>query len=256
MAPSPYPFGLRNVVATFASTYASAHTEPSGRHQRFALDLSATTSAHTHTDSSDEDEAWAGADFSGLRDPQAMRLFLATSDYCFGYSDSDYEGAYDPTRECFHIGLGMLGASNESEGVGNRAPLRQGAGDATPPRIEPPAARNENPAPKELRRLDLGQLRELQAKVEQDQLLLQQLRDTLEQEQRGRGDGGAARRRARDVNHHINNDEGGEQPPIFNRASQNIAAAAMLLQTMPEPSTSEGRWAHGELRDLLETAVV
>ena len=97
MAPSPYPFGLRNATATFASAYASAHTEPSGRHQRFVLDLSATTSAHTHTDSSEEDEAWAGVDFSGLCDPQAMRLFLAASDYCFGYSDSDDEGTYDPT---------------------------------------------------------------------------------------------------------------------------------------------------------------
>ena len=84
-------------------------------------------------------------------------------------------------------------------------------------------------------------------KVEQDRLLLQQLRDTLEREQRGRGDGGAARRRARDVNHRINNNEGGEQPPIFNRASQNITAAAMLLRMMPEPSTSEGRRVHGEL---------
>ena len=122
-------------------------------------------------------------------------------------------------HECFHIGLRMPRASNESEGAGNCSPLCQGAGNATPPRVEPPAARNENPAPEELRRLDLEQLHELQAKVEQDRLLLQELQDTLEQEQRGCGDGGAARRRARDVNHYINNDEGGEQPPIFNRAS-------------------------------------
>ena len=65
MAPSPYPFGLSNAIAT----YASAHVEPSGRHQRFALDLNATTSTHTHTDFSEEDEAWTGADFFGLRDP-------------------------------------------------------------------------------------------------------------------------------------------------------------------------------------------
>ena len=97
MAPSPYPFGLRNDTATFASAYASTHTEPSGRHQRFVLNLSATTSAHTHTDSSEEDEAWAGADFSELRNPQATCLFLAASDYYFGYSNSDDEGTYDPT---------------------------------------------------------------------------------------------------------------------------------------------------------------
>ena len=69
----------------------------------------------------------------------------------------------------------MLGASNENEGAGNRSPLRQGAGDATPPLVEPRAAQNENVAPEELRRLDLEQLRELQAKVDQDRLLLQQL---------------------------------------------------------------------------------
>jgi len=171
MAPSPYPFGLRNAAA-YASSYASAHTEPSGRHQRFALDFSATTSAHTHTDSSEEDEAWAGADFSGLCDPEAMRHFLAASDYCFGYSDSDDEGTYDPTRECFHIGLGMPGVGNEHEGAGDRSPLHQGAGDATPPLFELRVARNVNAAPEELRCLDLEQLREPQAKVDQDRLLL------------------------------------------------------------------------------------
>ena len=146
MAPSPYPFGLRNAAATYTSTYASAHTEPSGRHQCFALDFLATTSAHTHTDSSEEDEAWPGMDFSRLHDPGAMHRFLAASDYCFGYSDSDDEGTYDPTRECFHIGLGMPRAGEEDEGAGSRSPLCPGTGTTTPPRIVLPAARNENPA--------------------------------------------------------------------------------------------------------------
>ena len=120
--------------------------------------------------------------FLELHDPGAMRHFLAASDYCFGYSDSDDEGTYDPTRECFHIGLGMPGANNENEGAGDRSPLRQRAGDATPPLVEIRAARNVHASPEELRCLDLEQLRELQAKVDQDRLLLQQLRDTLEQE--------------------------------------------------------------------------
>ena len=135
----------------------------------------ATTPTHAHADSSEEDEAWAGADFSGLRDPEAMCRFLAASHYCFGYSDSDDESTYNPTRECFHVGLGMPGASNEGERAGNRSPLCQGAGDATPPLVELRAAQNVNAAPEELRRLDLEQLRELQAKVDQDRLLLQQL---------------------------------------------------------------------------------
>ena len=118
MAPSPYPFGLSNDAAVYASAYASAHAEPLGRHQRFALDLFTTTSTHTHADSSEEDEAWARAEFSGLRDPKAMRRFMAASNYCFGYTDSDDEGTYDPTRECFNVELGMLSTGDEDEGVG------------------------------------------------------------------------------------------------------------------------------------------
>ena len=249
-APSPYPFGLRNATASYAYAYAAAHEHPSERRQRFTLDLS------THSDSSDEDEAWPGVDFSELHNPGALRQFLAASDYCLGYSDSDDEGTYDPSRECFHVGLGMPTAGEEEERTGNHSPPRAGARDATPPRLVAPAARNENPVRGGHRRPDLEQLRELQAKVEQDRLLLQQLRDTLEQEQRGRGEGGGARGRARDVHHRINNNEGGEPPPIFNRASQNVAAAAMLVRAMPEPSTTEGRRVRGELRDLLETAAV
>ena len=104
-----------------------------------------------------------------------MRRFLAASDYCLGYSDSDDEGTYDPTRECFHVELGMLRAGEEDEGAGSRSPLRPGAGAATPPRNVLPAARNENVALARPQRPDLEQLRELQAKVKQDQLLLQQL---------------------------------------------------------------------------------
>ena len=113
------------------------------------------TSTHTHANSLEEDEAWAGVNFSGLRNPEAMRRFLAASDYCFGYSDSDDEGTYDPTRECFHIGLGMPSTGDEDKGAGSRFPPREGVGDATPSRVEPRAARNENPALEELRRLDL-----------------------------------------------------------------------------------------------------
>ena len=92
-----YPFGLKNIAAAYAFAYASAHAELSGHHQRFTLDFSTTISTHTHTGSLEEDKAWAEAYFSGLRDPEAMRRFLAASDYYFGYSNSDDESTYDPT---------------------------------------------------------------------------------------------------------------------------------------------------------------
>ena len=99
--------------------------------------------------------------FLELHDPGAMRHFLAASDYCFGYSDSDDEGTYDPTRECFHVGLGMPRAGEEDEGADSRSSLHPGTGAATPPRIVLPAARNENLAPARPQRPDLEQLREL-----------------------------------------------------------------------------------------------
>ena len=64
MTPSSYPFELGNAAVAY---------------QRFALDLIATTPTHTHADSSEEDEVWAGVDFSGLCDPKAMHHFMAAS---------------------------------------------------------------------------------------------------------------------------------------------------------------------------------
>ena len=87
-------------------------------------------------------------------------------------------------------------------------------------------------------------------------MCLRQLRETLEQDQPARGDGGAATRRARDVNRRIIEDAGGDNPPIFSTASQNVMAAALLLRAMPEPSTPEGRRVRQGLRGLLEQAVV
>jgi hypothetical protein len=45
-------------------------------------------------------------------------------------------------------------------------------------------------------------------------------------------------------------------PSAFNGVGQSLAAAAMLLRTMPEPSTTEGRRIQGELKGLLEDAAV
>jgi hypothetical protein len=57
--------------------------------------------------SEEEDDSDFSWDFSGLRDPSAMRDFISACDHCLsGCSDDghslDDEG-YDPTHECFHI---------------------------------------------------------------------------------------------------------------------------------------------------------
>jgi hypothetical protein len=83
-----------------------------------------------------------------------------------------------------------------------------------------------------------------------------QLRQNVEQEWAGRALAGEARHRARDVQRRIVDDARARLSPTSSGVSQNLAAAAMLLWTMPEPSTTEGRRIQGELKNLLEDAAV
>ena len=57
---------------------------------------------------------------------------------------------------------------------------------------------------------------------------------------------------ARDVNRRIIEDD--EALPQFARVSQNIAAAAAFLRGLPGAATPNERWAHHEIRTLLERA--
>jgi hypothetical protein len=49
---------------------------------------------------------------------------------------------------------------------------------------------------------------------------------------------------------------GADAPPLFRRASQNLAAAAMLLRSCLEPVTSKERRVRQQLKMLLEAAAV
>ena len=50
--------------------------------------------------------------------------------------------------------------------------------------------------------------------------------------------------------------DGGDDPPQFARAGQNIAAAAMLLRGLPEPTDPQEQAIHQNLQALVETAAV
>jgi hypothetical protein len=83
-----------------------------------------------------------------------------------------------------------------------------------------------------------------------------QLRQNIELEWVDRALAGGAHHRAQDVQRRIVDDARAGLPAALSRAGQNLAAAAMLLRTMPEPSTTEGRRIQGELKGLLEDAAV
>jgi hypothetical protein len=204
--------------------------------------------------SEEEDDPDFSWDFSGLRDPSAMRDFMSACDYYLsGYSDVghslDDEG-YDPSRECFHIDQGDHDEDNHLGMPGDDdAPVPA-------PRVEIPRelavvrvlAGGQDP--------QLEQLREMQAKLNEETGRLVQLRQNIEHEWAGRALAGGARHRARGVQRRIIDDARAGLPPAFSGAGQNLAAAAMLLRTMSEPSTTEGRHIQGKLKDLLENAAV
>jgi hypothetical protein len=96
----------------------------------------------------------------------------------------------------------------------------------------------------------------MQAKLDEEAGQLVQLRQNIEQEWAGRALVGEARHQAQDVQRRITNDARARLPPASSGVGQNLAAPAILLQAMPEPSTTEGQRIQGELKNLLEDAAV
>ena len=118
----------------------------------------------------------------------------------------------------------------------------------------PAAPRPATSANSELRQAQLAQLRELEAKLQEEREQTQKLCATLEKESSGRGAG--AREAGHIARDRIMPHDGVGNPLALDRASQKLTIAAILLGTMPEPSTPEGRNLHKEAQALLEAAVV
>jgi hypothetical protein len=179
---------------------------------------------------------------------------MSACDCCLsGCSDDGHslgDEGYDPSRECFHIDQGDHDEDNHlGMPEDDNAPVPAS-------RVEIPRELAVVPVPTGGQDTQLDQLREMQAKLDEEAGRLVQLRQNIKQEWAGRALAGGARHRARDVQHCIIDDARAGLPPTFSGTGQNLAAAAMLLRTMPEPSTTKGRRIQGELKDLLEDAAV
>ena len=69
-----------------------------------------------------------------------------------------------------------------------------------------------------------------------------------------RNSASGARGHARQVQRGIMDER--NDPPLFARASQNIAAAAMLLRGVPEPVEPQERAVYRNLRAMVEAAAI
>src|SRR6187455_3000811 len=96
----------------------------------------------------------------------------------------------------------------------------------------------------------------MQARLDEEAGQLVQLWQNIEQEWAGRALAGEAHHQPQDVQRRITDDAREGLPPASSGVGQNLAAAAILLRAMSEPSTTEGQRIQGELKNLLEDAAV
>jgi hypothetical protein len=189
--------------------------------------------------SEEDDEPDSGWDFSGLGNPSAMRDFMTACDYCLSdYSDGGHsldDEDYGLSRECFHVDLGGLDEGNHLGMLEDDDPPRPA------PRVDILWELAVVPVPTGGQDTQLEQIREMQAKLDEEAGQLVQLRQNIRQEWTGRALAGEARHLAQDVQHRIADDARARLPLASSGVGQNLAAAAILLRAMPESSTTEGR---------------
>jgi hypothetical protein len=236
------------------SAFIKAYPNLPGYHMWSSWDRLTAVSTYGPLGSEEEDDPDSGWDFSGLCDPSAMRDFMIACDYCLsGCSDDghslDDEGC-GPSRECFHVDLG-------DHDEGNHLGMPEDDDPPVPAScVDIPRELAVVPVPAGGQDTQLEQIRERQAKLDEEAGQLVQLRQNVKQEWVGRALAGEARHRAQDVQRRIVGDARARLPLASSGVGQNLAAATMLLRAMPEPSTTEGRCIQGELKGLLEDAAV
>jgi hypothetical protein len=208
----------------------------------------------SHPGSEEDDEPDSSWDFSGLGNPSAMRDFMTACDYCLSdcFDDSHSLGDEDcgPSHECFHVDLEGLDEGNHLGMPEDDDPSRSA------PRVDILRELAMVPVPAGGQDTQLEQIHEMQARLDEEAGQLVQLRQNIGQERAGRAPAGEVCHLTQDVWRRIADDARARLPPASSGAGQNLAAAAMLLHAMPEPSTTEGRCIQGELKNLLEDAVV
>jgi hypothetical protein len=235
-------------------SFIKAHPNLPGYHMWSTWDRLTTVSTCGPPGSEEDDEPDYGWDFSGLGNRSAMRDFMTTCDYCLSECSDDSHSLGDedcgPSRECFHVDLGGLDEGNHLGMPEDGDPPRPA------PRVDILRELAVVPVPAGGQDAQLEQIREMQARLDEEAGQLVQLRQNVGQELAGRAPAGEARHLAQDAQHRIADDARARLPPASSGVGQNLAAAAILLRAMSEPSTTKGRRIQGELKNLLEDAAV
>jgi hypothetical protein len=237
-----------------ASALVGASPNPLGFRMRSPWDRLTDVSTYGPSGSEEDDEPSICWDFSGLGNPSAMRDFMIACDYCLsdcsdGSRSLDDED-YDPSQECFHVDLG-----GPSEG--NHLSMPEDGDLPRPvPHVDIPRELAVVPVPAGGHDPQLEQIRGVQTRLDEGAGALEPIRRDVGQAWAGQPPAGEIRHLPQGFQHCVADDARVRPPPASSGVGQNLAAAAVLLRTMPEPSTTEGRRIQGELKNLLEDAAV
>jgi hypothetical protein len=177
--------------------FIKACPNPPGYHMRSPWDRLTVVSTYGPLSSEEDDEPDSGWYFSGLDNPNAMRDFMTACDYCLSdCSDSSHSlGDEDcgPSHECFHVDLG-------GPDEGNHLGMPE---DGDPPRPVPCVdilwELAVVPVPVGGQDAQLEQIREVQARLDEEAGQLVQLRQNIGQEWAGRAPAREVRHLAQNV---------------------------------------------------------
>jgi hypothetical protein len=172
------------------SAFVKAYPNLLGYHMWSSWDRLTAVSTYGPPGSEEEDDPDSVWDFSGLRDPSAMRDFMTACEYCLSGCSDDGHSLDDkgcgPSRECFHVDLGDRDEGNHLGMPEDDDPH----GPAS--RIDIPRELAVVPVPAGGQDTQLEQIHEMQAKLDEEAGQLAQLRQNIEQEWAGRALAGEA----------------------------------------------------------------
>jgi hypothetical protein len=179
---------------------------------------------------------------------------MTACDYCLSDCSDGSRSLGDedcgPSSECFHVDLG-----GPSEG--NHLGMPEDGDLPRPvPRVDIPRELAVVPVQAGGHDPQLEQIRGVQARLDEGAGALEPIRWDAEQAWAGQPPAGEIRHLPQGFQHRVTDDVRVRPPPASSGVGQNLAAAAMLLRAMLEPSTTEGRQIQGDLKNLLEGAAV
>jgi hypothetical protein len=253
--PTSFGFGLDPPSGfALAGALVEASPNPLGFRMRSPWDRLTDVSTYGPSGSEEDDEPSFCWDFSGLGNPSAMRDFMTACDYCLSDCSDGSRSLGDedcgPSRECFHVDLG-----GPSEG--NHLGMPEDGDLPRPvPRVDIPRELAVIPVQAGGHDPQLEQIRGVQARLDEGAGALELIHRDVGQAWAGQPPAGEIRHLPQGFQHRIIGDVRVRPPPASSGVGQNLAAAAMLLRAMPEPSTTEGRRIQGEIKNLLEGAAV